>query len=80
MISFLARGRCSQGSTRLFSLIESARVVGNLGIFRIHTICSSRHRKTVNESFFIKPKLRIIYAPEDKTVEHISEIGYNRGP
>jgi hypothetical protein len=42
------------------------------------TICSSRHRKTVNMSFFIKPKLGIIYDPEDRTVEHISEIEDHR--
>jgi hypothetical protein len=46
--------------------------------FRVHTICSSGHRKTVVESFFIKPELKIIYEPEDKTVEYISELEDHR--
>jgi hypothetical protein len=33
----------------------------------------SSNRKTIIESFFIKPKLKIIYDPDDRTAEHISE-------
>lgn len=71
MIRFRARDRYSQNSSGFLSFPDSTGMVRNDGI---HTSRHSRGRKNLFKSFFIKPRLKILYDTQDRTVEYVSKI------